>query len=158
MKLVIFYLLLIGKVFAIDDFVLNSEKTLYIVDGDSVSLQMRLAGIDTPEITQTCEKIQHQTIDCGQLSKGYLKRLLRKIPGKLLITPIAVDHYHRVLVHVYKGDINIGKLMVESGMAYSYKNTYHKEEELAKSKKVGFWGFYKPPIKPYKYRKINKYR
>jgi hypothetical protein len=34
-------------------------------------------------------------------------------------------------------------------MAYSYKNTYRKEEELAKSKKVGFWGFYKPPIKPY---------
>jgi pyruvate/2-oxoglutarate dehydrogenase complex dihydrolipoamide dehydrogenase (E3) component len=40
-------------------------------------------------------------------------------------------------VRVYKGDINIGKLMVESGMAYSYKNTYRKEEELAKSKKVG---------------------
>ncbi|BBB22377.1 nuclease domain-containing protein [Abyssogena phaseoliformis symbiont OG214] len=122
MKLVIFYLLLIGRVFAIDDFVLNSEKTLYIVDSDS--LKMRIKGIDTPEITQTCKKIQHQTTDCGQLSKGYLKKLLRKTPGRLLITPIEIDHYHRVLVRVYKGDINIGKLMVESGMAYSYKNTY----------------------------------
>jgi endonuclease YncB( thermonuclease family) len=53
----------------------------YIVDGDSVSLQMRLTGIDTPEITQTCEKTQHQTIDCGQLSKRYLQRLLREMPG-----------------------------------------------------------------------------
>jgi hypothetical protein len=41
-----------------------------------------------PEITQTCEKTQHQTIDCGQLSKRYLQRLLREIPGRLLITPI----------------------------------------------------------------------
>jgi endonuclease YncB( thermonuclease family) len=57
---------------------------------------MRLTGIDTPEITQTCEKTQHQTIDCGQLSKRYLQKLLREIPGRLLITPIAIDHYHRV--------------------------------------------------------------
>lgn len=64
MKLFIFYLLLMAKVFAnIENFTLDSEKTLYIVDGDSVSLQMRLAGIDTPEITQTCQKTQHQIID-----------------------------------------------------------------------------------------------
>lgn len=159
MKLFILCFLLIGSAFSdVDNFILDSEKTLYIVDGDSVSLQMRIKGIDTPEITQTCEKTQYQTIDCGQLSKAYLKKLLETIPGKLLIMPIVIDQYHRVLVRVYKGGINIGKLMVESGMAYSYKNTYRKEEELAKSKKVGFWGFYKPPIKPYKYRKINKYR
>ncbi|VVH58240.1 hypothetical protein BSPCLSOX_2933 [uncultured Gammaproteobacteria bacterium] len=157
MKLFILCFLLMGSAVSdVGNFILDSEKTLYIVDGDSVSLQMRLTGIDTPEITQTCEKTQHQTIDCGQLSKRYLQKLLRGISGRLLITPIAIDHYHRVLVRVYKGDINIGKLMVESGMAYSYKNTYRKEEELAKSKKVGFWGFYKPPIKPYRYRKINK--
>jgi hypothetical protein len=35
-------------------------------------------GIDTPEITQTCEKTQRQTIDCGQLSKRYLQKLLRE--------------------------------------------------------------------------------
>jgi hypothetical protein len=49
---------------------------------------LRLTGIDTPEITQTCEKTQHPTIDCGQLSKRYLQRLLREIPGRLLITPM----------------------------------------------------------------------
>lgn len=159
MKLFILCFLLIGSAFSdVGNFILDSEKTLYIVDGDSITLQMRIKGIDTPEITQTCEKTQYQIIDCGQLSKEYLKRLLREIPGRLLITPIEIGHYHRVLVRVYKGDIDIGKSMVESGMAYSYKNTYRKEEELAKSKKVGFWGFYKPPIKPHKYRKTNKYR
>lgn len=119
---------------------------------------MRIADIDTPEITQTCQKTQHQTIECGRLSKGYLKKLLDKTPGKLLISPVATDHYHRILVYVYKGSINIGKLMVESGMAYSYKDSYRKEEDLAKSEKLEFCGFYKPPIKPYKYRKANKYR
>jgi endonuclease YncB( thermonuclease family) len=51
---------------------------------------MRLTGIDTPEITQTCEKTQHQTIDCGQLSKRYLQKLLREIPGRLFHSKLAV--------------------------------------------------------------------
>jgi endonuclease YncB( thermonuclease family) len=46
--------------------------------------------------------------------------------------------------------------MVEAGMAYSYKDTYRQEEDLAKSKKIGFFGFHKPPIKPYKWRKIHR--
>jgi endonuclease YncB( thermonuclease family) len=158
MKLFIFYWLLMGNAFAIDSFTLSSEKTLYIVDGDSISMQMRIAGIDTPEITQPCEKISGTIIDCGRLAKNYLKRTLKQLPGKLLIEPVAIDHYHRVLVKVFKGDINIGKKMVEQGMAFSYKNTYRQEEDLAKSKKIGFWGFYQPPIKPYKYRKSNQYR
>ncbi|MDC9715495.1 MAG: thermonuclease family protein [Gammaproteobacteria bacterium] len=156
MKLFTLFFLLISNAIAIDSFTLNSEKTLYIVDGDSVSVQMRIAGIDTPEITQPCQKTQHQTIDCGRLAKDYLKKLLSTTPGKLLITSIAIDHYQRILVRVYKGNIDIGKAMVESGMAFSYKDTYRQEEDLAKSKKLGFWGFYKPPIKPYQWRKTNR--
>jgi hypothetical protein len=34
------------------------------------------------------EKTQHQTIDCGQLSKRYLQKLLREIPGRLLIQAV----------------------------------------------------------------------
>ncbi|CAC9586582.1 hypothetical protein [uncultured Gammaproteobacteria bacterium] len=156
MKLFFLLFLLVSNAIAIDSFTLNSEKTLYIVDGDSVSVQMRIAGIDTPEITQPCQKIQHQTIDCGRLAEGYLKKLLSTTSGKLLITPIAIDHYQRILVRVYKGNTDIGRAMVELGMAFSYKNTYRQEEGSAKSKKLGFWGFYKPPIKPYQWRKANR--
>jgi endonuclease YncB( thermonuclease family) len=46
--------------------------------------------------------------------------------------------------------------MVEAGMAFSYKDTYRKEEELAKEDKLGFWDFYTPPIEPYKWRKKYK--
>ena len=56
---------------------------------------------------------------------------------------------------IFKGDSNISKLMVESGMAFSYKETYRLEENLAKSKKLGFWSFHIPPIEPYKWRKTG---
>ena len=137
-------------------FTLESEKTLYIVDGDSISMQMRIADIDTPEMRQKCQKTQFKAIDCGQLSKNHLKQLLRDLPGELLIKPIAIDYYDRVLVKVYKGSVNVGKLMVKNGMAFSYKNTYRQEENLAKTEKRGFWNFYTPPIKPYKWRKLNR--
>ncbi|SMN16998.1 succinoglycan biosynthesis protein [uncultured Candidatus Thioglobus sp.] len=158
MKLFIFSLFISFSALAnIDNFSLSSDRSLYIVDGDSISLQMRIAGIDTPEIKQNCRQYSGRIIDCGQLSKRYLKRLLKSLPGKLSIQPIGVDHYQRILARVYKGDINVGKLMVESGMAFSYKNTYKQAEKDAKAEKLGFWGFDTPPIEPYKWRKLNRH-
>ncbi|SFV88051.1 Nuclease [hydrothermal vent metagenome] len=159
MKLFISYILLVSNTFAnIENFTLNSPKTLYIVDGDSVSLQMRIAHIDTPETTQPCQKTQGRTIDCGRLAKNYLKKLLTNTPGKVAITPIAIGHYKRVLIQLHKGNTNIAKAMVTAGMAFAYGDTYKKEEALAKSKKIGFWGFYQPPITPSQYRKSNPYK
>ena len=157
MKLFALCLLLATNTLAnIGNFTLGSEKTLYIVDGDSISMQMRISGIDTPEIRQKCSKTQFQVIDCGRLSKNYLKKTLQNLPGELSIEPVGIDYYNRILVRVYKGDVNVGKLMVEAGMAFSYKDTYRKEEELAKEDKLGFWDFYTPPIEPYKWRKKYK--
>ncbi|SFV80607.1 Thermonuclease family protein [hydrothermal vent metagenome] len=157
MKLFALCLLLATNTLAnIGNFTLGSEKTLYIVDGDSISMQMRIAGIDTPEIRQKCSKTQFQVIDCGRLSKNYLKKTLQNLPGELSIEPVGIDYYNRILVRVYKGDVNVGKLMVEAGMAFSYKDTYRKEEELAKEDKLGFWDFYTSPIEPYKWRKKYK--
>ena len=73
----------------------ESKQSLFIVDGDSINinvvlfldlaqapmeelgdkadLKMRIAGIDTPEIKQTCEIEEDQSIDCGVLSKDYLQ-------------------------------------------------------------------------------------
>jgi Staphylococcal nuclease homologue. len=52
------------------------------------------------------------------LAKDYLKQVLQNLPDELLIEPIGIDHYNRILVKVYKGNIDIGKLMVEAGMAF----------------------------------------
>jgi len=156
LRVFVLCILAISSAFAqVEDMTIDS-KSLYIIDGDSISLQMRIAGIDTPEIRQKCYKTKVDVIDCGRLSKQKLKELLDTLPGELLITPIGIDHYNRILVRVYKGDVNIGKLMVKDGLSYSYKDTYKQEQQFAKENKLGFWSVYTPPIPPYKWRKLNR--
>ena len=133
------------------------KQSLFIVDGDSVNinvvlfldlaqapmeelgdktdLKMRIAGIDTPEIKQTCEIEEGESIDCGVLSKDYLQKLLESEPGELVIKPIGVDYYQRILIRLFKGKTDIGKKMVEEGMSYSYDSTYKIEETYAKENK-----------------------
>ena len=63
MKLFILCFLFTINAFAkVGDFTLDSENTLYIVDGNSISMQMRLAGIDTLEMRQKCTKIQKDKV------------------------------------------------------------------------------------------------
>ena len=153
----------------------ESKQSLFIIDGDSVNinvvlfldlaqapmeklddktdLKMRIAGIDTPEIKQTCEIEEGKSIDCGILSKDYLQKLLENEPGDLVIKPIGVDYYHRILIRLFKGETDIGKKMVEEGMSYSYDSTYKTEETYAKENKLGFWNFFKPPVNPKIWRK-----
>lgn len=141
----------------IEPITLESENTLYIVDGDSVSMQMRIQGIDTPEIGQKCQKTKNsKLIRCGYLAKDYLRQLLQNLPGQLIIEPMGVDRYDRILVRIYKGEVDVGRLMVEEGMAFSYKTNYQREQDNARIEKIGFWGFFKPPINPYKWRKENR--
>ena len=156
-------------------FASESKQSLFIVDGDSVNinvvqfldvaqapmealgnksdLKMRIAGIDTPEIKQTCEIKQGKSIDCGVLTKDYLQKLLDNEPGDLVIKPIGVDYYHRILIRLFKGETDIGKKMVEDGMSYSYDSTYRIEETYAKENRLGFWNFFKPPVNPKIWRK-----
>ena len=158
-------------------FASESKQSLFIVDGDSVNinvvlfldlaqapmeelsdktdLKMRIAGIDTPELKQTCEMEQGKSIDCGFLTKDYLQKLLESEPGDLVIKPIGVDYYHRILIRLFKGETDIGKKMVEEGMSYSYDNTYKIEETYAKENRLGFWNFFKPPVNPKIWRKVH---
>ncbi len=158
MKLFVFTLFISFRALAnVGDFSLHSDQSLYIVDGDRESLQMRLADIDTPEIKQKCREHINHVIDCGRLSKRYLQRLLKILPGEIVIKTTGIDHYQRILVRLYKGNTNIGKLMVESGMAFSYKDSYRQEEDLAIAEILGLWVFHTPPIEPYKWRKLNRH-
>ena len=155
----------------------QSKQNYYVVDGDSVNVdlivffdlskepevlpgnrslvKLRIAGIDTPEIKQTCEILKGKSIDCGTLAAQFLKDLLINVNGNLVIEPVGVDYYQRILVRLYKGKVNIGKRMVEEGMAYSYDDTYIKEELIAREKKLGFWVFFNPPINPKVWRKTH---
>lgn len=157
MKLFVLCCLLSVNVWAtIDPFTLNNEKTLYIVDGDSVSLSMRIKGIDTPEMGQTCQKVARKTQDCGKIAKAYIATLIKELPGKLKITPVGTGYYGRVLVHIFKGQVNIGQRMVAHGMAFARSKLYRQDQHQAKADKLGFWNFHTAPIAPYQWRKLNK--
>lgn len=153
----------------------DAKHPLVIVDGDSVNidillfldfaqvhqgsmddralLRMRIDGIDTPEWDQPCEKNLGMVINCGELATTHLQNLLDSFSGELVLKPMGVDYYNRVLIRLFIGETDVGKQMVLDGMAYSYDKTYLIEESLARSEKRGFWAFAKPPINPKEWRK-----
>ena len=155
MQIVLLFLLSISfSVFAqLDTIKMQNAKSIYIIDGDSISLSMRISGIDTPEKLQKCNKNPQQKINCGTIAKEYLRILLDNIDGELLIKPVTIGYYNRILVDVYKGGINIGKMMVSEGMAFAFGKKYKLQEQEAKLKKKGFWGYHTMPIQPKIWRK-----
>jgi endonuclease YncB( thermonuclease family) len=132
---------------------MDNAKALYVIDGDSISLSMRIKGIDTPERDQKCRKTADEILSCGIIAKEYLRILLDNTPGELYIDPVAIDYYGRILVDVYKGGVDIAELMVRDGMAYAYGKKYRQQELAAKQMRKGFWGYEKPPINPKLWRK-----
>lgn len=134
---------------------IDNTKVLYIIDGDSIGFSMRIKGIDTPEKQQKCAKTSGKIINCGIIAKEHLQILLDYLPGKLKIESVGIDYYNRTLVNIYKGDVNVGKKMVEQGMAWAYGKKYKAQEKIAQTNKVGFWNYLKPPLKPSIWRKQN---
>jgi endonuclease YncB( thermonuclease family) len=47
------------------------------IDGDSLNMEIRLFGIDTPEADQTCKDAQGRTYPCGQIASEALAALLK---------------------------------------------------------------------------------
>ena len=142
-------------------FSVQSEKLIIgkakILDGDTLKInynKVRLHGIDAPEIKQTC-KINNKNWNCGIESSNALKRLIleKQINCKI----VDVDIYKRDIGVCFVNEININQYMVRNGWAIAYRyysHDYIKEENLAKSEKIGIWqGQF---IEPYTFRKLNK--
>ena len=47
------------------------------IDGDSLNMQIRLFGIDTPEANQICKDAQARDYPCGQVASDALASLVR---------------------------------------------------------------------------------
>ena len=121
-------------------FAYSSEKNIAIgkasiIDGDTIIIsdeKIRFAGIDTPEKN----KIGHE------FSK---KKLIEKI-GKNIVICIRepkLDPWGRTVAECFIGYESISSFMVKNGYACDYvkysKKKYAKEQEYAKSKKLGIW-------------------
>ena len=121
-------------------FAYSSEKNIAIgkasiIDGDTIIIsgeKIRFAGIDTPEKN----KVGHE------FSK---KKLKEKIGNNVVICirEPKLDPWGRTVAECFIGYESISSFMVKNGYACDYvkysKKKYAKEQEYAKSKKLGIW-------------------
>ena len=118
----------------------------FVVDKGGESVKIRLAAIDAPELKQTD----------GVLSQEKLSELLSN--KEVSIEPVAVDRYGRVVAFVKVGEVELNKLMIDSGLAwfyvaYSYGHDYSDAMTFAKNNKIGLWKK-QGVIPPALYRKL----
>ena len=109
-----------------------------VIDGDSVLLdgvEIRLIGIDAPEIGQICFK-QGSEFDCGNVAKNHLENLIGN--GRVKCDGWQTDRYDRLLANCSRDGLDLNGLMVKDGWAVAY-GAYENEELIARNSNTGLW-------------------
>lgn len=113
------------------------------IDGTGQRLQLRLAGLDAPEVSGGSDG-KGQPL--GQKSRDFT---FSKVKGKPVeIKLIEKDPYGRTVAEIFVGGQNVNMMNVEAGLAEAYKwatwkinkAAYRAAEGEAKKKKAGVWG------------------
>ena len=135
-------------------FACSSEKNIakgkaIITDGDTITIngeRIRFGGIDTPER--------------GEIGHKFSKQKLKEKIGNNVVICIREknkDFWKRTVAECFVNDENLSSFMVKNGYACDYvkysKKKYAKEQEYAKSKKLGIW---KMKFKPSWEKKCKK--
>ena len=118
--------------------------SVQVVDGDSLkagSEQIRLIGIDAPELRQTCRDAQGRGWQCCRAARTRLVELVSK--GNVACTPHGKDRYGCTLAVCSAGDIpDVGEVLVREGYAVNFalsSNGYPVAERNAQSARRGLW-------------------
>jgi micrococcal nuclease len=134
-------------------------KIIWISDGDSCSgltaqkerIEIRLAGIDSPELDQPF----------GPEAK---QALFNKVLGKTVeLTAQSEDDYGRTIADLHIGSRWINRELVEEGWAWHYEyyrtdTQLAESESRARSEKRGLWAA-ETPVAPWTYRwKLNPHK
>jgi len=130
------------------------SQELKVVDGDTIHLngeKIRFAGIDTPEIKQTCIKDGTKN-SCGIIAKQIL---INKI-GNNIVECISEgkDQYKRTLAECFVNNQSLSSYLVRSGYAFAYRRYSKKfviDEDYAKANQLGMWSM--KFVYPWDYRK-----
>lgn len=111
-----------------------------VLDGDTIALNgvpLRLAGIDAPELGQTC-RVGGQMRECGLEAAYALRKLVALSGGGLECQPATIG-----TVLCYAGGRDLGLTQVASGHAVVTANadpSYADGENKARAARLGVWG------------------
>jgi endonuclease YncB( thermonuclease family) len=110
------------------------------IDGDSLNMEIRLFGIDTPEADQICKDDRGRIYPCGKVASEALEELLK---DKIITCKTKTrDRYGRPVAICYAGDTDIGGSLVDKGLAVAFRrfsDKYVAAEERARAAKRGLW-------------------
>ena len=117
--------------------------TYAAIDGDSLrgsGAEIRLHGIDAPELHQQCFTRAGASYGCGAEARKALSRL---VSGKVLACiSMDTDRYGRNVARCKAGDIDINAEMVRQGWAMAYRRhsaAYVVDERRAEKAGLGIW-------------------
>jgi endonuclease YncB( thermonuclease family) len=123
------------------------------IDGDTLRVgdgsEVRLFGVDAPELHQTCKEANGKSWACGRAAKARLTSLIKR--GNVQCEEKSKDRFGRVVaVCSAEGVPDLGQALVQQGYAIDLGgppgNPYAAEEEAAKTAKHGIWrGSFEPP-------------
>ena len=117
--------------------------TYAAIDGDSLrkdSGELRLFGIDAPELHQTCANRMGGDYPCGREAQRALARLIKGYEIKCLVRE--TDRYGRGVAACRAGETDINSEMVRRGWAIAYRkhgSPYGGEEAEARKARRGIW-------------------
>ena len=123
----------------------GASGNVIAVDGDSLrpsegGADIRLHGIDAPELGQRCENAQGRQYNCGTAARNHLRKLIggRDVTCKTM----DVDRYGRTVAVCRAGDTELNRQMVLDGWALAYRQHEHRyigNEATARNNRRGVW-------------------
>lgn len=132
-----------------------------VIDGDTIKISginIRLQGIDTPELKQVCyEEVngKMQNVLCGRQALSELQNIV--LDKVVECTNEGQDKYKRQLSYCYVEGISINRTMVKAGYARSYRYydlLFIFDELYAMINKNGLWA--NSFEEPWEWRKNRK--
>lgn len=118
--------------------------SMTVVDGDSLRAgneDIRLDGVDAPELRQTCIDEGGREWPCGRAARQHLRALIAH--AVVSCPPRGRDRYGRTLAVCSAGGVaDIGEAMVRDGYAVNYDrftSRYATAEAQARAAKRGIW-------------------
>lgn len=115
----------------------------HVTSGDTLSIgrdDVRLSGIDAPEVDQYCENEFGRPYQCGIQAMDALREMVGR--NDVVCVKESADAEGRMVGTCYSGDMNLNTRMVRTGWALALpeeRPDYAPLESMAKREKLGIW-------------------